>query len=101
MSKAVPNTTNFNINRFSPIFQRYLINRLQDKDWSGRYLASIAGCDEGQISHIRRLGHIPRRDLVAAIGRALGDEDCCLLAAGYLPRPGYSVICPPKKGKKK
>ena len=91
MSKAVQNTSNFNINRFSPIFQRYLIKRLEDKDWSGRYLASIAGCNEGQISHIRRLGHIPRRDLVAAIGRALGDEDGCLLAAGYLPRPGFAL----------
>lgn len=59
MSKAVQNTSNFNINRFSPIFQRYLIKRLEDKDWSGRYLASIVGCNEGQISHIRRLGHNP------------------------------------------
>lgn len=81
----------FNINEFSPFFQRYLEERLLEKNLSGRQLSIFAGCDEGEISHIRRRGHIPRRNLVSAIGKALGNEDGALLAAGYIPRPGYNL----------
>jgi len=81
----------FNITEFSPLFQSYIETQLRRQDMSGRALARLVGCNEGEISHIRRKGHVPTRPMAKAIGEALGDVDACLLTAGYLPRPGYQL----------
>ena len=52
-------------------------------------VAREAGLCPSYITRIRG-GHIPRRDMVEALGTALGKRDEALLMAGYLPGPGYA-----------
>lgn len=78
----------YNITEFSPVLKAFLTESLRRKDLSARQLSKIVGCHEAEFTHIKK-GHVPTRNMVKSIGEALGDPDGALLAAGYLPRPGF------------
>ena len=79
----------FNVNEFSHGLVKLLRQKMRERDMTGREIAAIAGCNDGEISHIKRKGHIPRREMLRAIGQALGCEDEMLMAGGYIPRPNW------------
>ena len=50
-------------------------------------VAAKAGIDASYLTHMKN-GLVPRRDMVEALGEALGRRDEALLYAGYLPHKG-------------
>lgn len=64
----------------------YLNNRLIRLELSAVTLAEKASVDFSHVSLMLK-GRVPRPNIVASVGRALGEEERAMIVAGYLPRP--------------
>jgi transcriptional regulator with XRE-family HTH domain len=68
----------------------FVCARMQEKQLTQNALAEAAGIDPSYVWLIRR-GWIPKRDKVEQIGRALGDSDGTLRAAGMHLAPEFPL----------
>lgn len=69
-------------------FGEWLKTNRANRGWSQQDLADKAGMTKQSI-HRYEQGRVPKRDTVVVLARALGeDENCALLAAGFVPETG-------------
>lgn len=71
-------------NEFSPRWAAFVTKHRKAKDWTRRQLAFAANVDPSLITLVERDGHIPLRERVQSIGRALGSLNGAVEAAGLL-----------------
>lgn len=80
------------INRdFMATFSAYLRWKLAQHGMTQRVMAEVVGLGYRYLSRLVRGEHHPSRETASTIGERLGDPQGALLAAGYLPFPGYEL----------
>jgi len=80
----------------------WLHNAIANCPKTATELAAEAGLASSSYLNLMRRGHVPRRDVARALGRALGREEECMLVAGYVPHRGFiKALAQAMKGQKK
>lgn len=76
---------------FMLTFSAYLRWKRAQRQLTQEAMAELSGFGKRYFSRLCRGEHLPSRDTAHRIGEAIDDVNGALLAAGYLPFPGYEL----------